>query len=465
MAQEKTTTACTASKGPANKADTKLLIVDDESSQRELVGGYFAKRGYEVTQAGSGAEAVELFKSFRAPVACVDMKMPGMNGIELIRKLLEIEPSTQIIVLTAFGTVETAVVAMRAGAFHYQTKPVDLQELTVNIEKAQGQYNLLREAGRTHQALQATLGNTDILGSSPAIQKVLELIKVAGPSESSTLITGPSGSGKELIARAIHNTSSRAEGRFVAVNCGAFPESLLESELFGHEKGAFTGADKKKIGRFELADGGSLFLDEIGEAPLTLQVKLLRALETKQIEPLGSENSVQVDFRLITATNKDLESAISDGSFREDLYYRLNVLRIATPALADRGEDIEELAQAFLKRFAARSARGGMTFSDDALQALREYHWPGNVRELQNMIERAVVLTPGSEIGAEAFAGLATTRIQQGLPKTLAELERFHIRETLNERQWSIGQTAEVLGIHRNTLTQKIKDYQLKRDS
>ncbi len=465
MTEKKTLTVAKSMTKPM----TKLMFVDDESSQRELVAGYFAKRGYEVSQAGSGVEALKAFESFRAPVVCVDMKMPGMNGIELIGKLLEIEATTQIIVLTAFGTVETAVVAMRAWAFHYQTKPVDLQELTINIEKALAQYRLLREAGRTQQALKETLGSSEILGSSPAIQKVRELIDVAGPSESSVLITGPSGSGKELIAQAIHRHSSRAEGRFVAVNCAAFPEALLESELFGHEKGAFTGAERKKIGRFELADGGSLFLDEIGEAPMTLQVKLLRALETREIEPLGSENSVAVDFRLIAATNKDLEKTVSDGNFREDLFYRLNVIRVAAPALVDRGADIIELAQVFLTRFALRSVRGDLKFSEEALVALQAYSWPGNVRELQNMIERAVILTAGDVIGAEAFAGLSHASrpelTQPERPLTLAAMEERHIRRTLDENKWSIGVTAEALGIHRNTLTQKIKDYQLKRDS
>ncbi len=449
----------------ATKGHVKLMFVDDESSQRELVAGYFAKRGYEVAQAGSGIEALEVFKSYRAPVVCVDMKMPGMNGIELIGKLLEVESTTQIIVLTAFGTVETAVVAMRAGAFHYQTKPVDLQELTINIEKALEHYNLLREAGRTKQTLKETLGSYEILGSSPAIQKVRELINVAGPSESSVLVTGSSGSGKELIAQGIHKRSSRAEGRFVAVNCGAFPESLLESELFGHEKGAFTGADRKKIGRFELADGGTLFLDEIGEAPMTLQVKLLRALETKEIEPLGSENSVGVDFRLIAATNKNLEKAVAEKMFREDLFYRLNVIRIVAPELADRGEDIVELAQVFLERFAARSGRGEIAFSSEALQTLQAYNWPGNVRELQNMIERAVILTAGAVINAEAFMGLSASTSRQKRPTTMAEMEERHIRQALEEHNWSIGVTAEALGIHRNTLTQKVKDYQLKKDS
>jgi len=453
-----------ANKG--KRTSTQLLIVDDESSQRELVAGYFAKRGFDVSQAGSGAEALALFASFRAPVACVDMKMPGMNGIELIGKLLEVEPATQIIVLTAFGTVETAVAAMRAGAFHYQTKPVDLQELTVNIEKALEQYHILREAGRSKLALKESLGSAEIIGESSAIQKVRELIAVAGPSESSVLITGPSGSGKELIARAIHQRSPRSEERFVAVNCGAFPESLLESELFGHEKGAFTGAERKKVGRFELADHGTLFLDEIGEAPLTLQVKLLRSLETRHIEPLGSENSIEVDFRLIAATNKDLEKAVADGSFREDLFYRLNVIRVTAPSLAERPTDIAELAQVFLQRFAARSGRSAVSFTDEALKALQAYSWPGNVRELQNMIERALILTPGNTIDATAFAGLSAAGGSANKPpKTLAEMESRHIRAALQEHNWSIGVTAEALGIHRNTLTQKIKDYRIKRES
>ncbi|HSG99649.1 MAG TPA: sigma-54 dependent transcriptional regulator, partial [candidate division Zixibacteria bacterium] len=299
-------------------------------------------------------------------------------------------------------------------------------------------------------------------GQSRVIREIRDLITLVGPSDSAALITGPSGSGKELVARALHAASGRSEGRFVAINCGAFPESLLESELFGHERGAFTGAEKRKIGRFELADGGTLFLDEIGEAPLTLQVKLLRALETKQIERLGSETSIPVDFRLVAATNRDLKSAISRGSFREDLYYRLNVVSIILPPLTERVEDIEILAERFLAEFAQKSGKR-LNLSDDARALLRGYTWPGNVRELQNMIERAVTLARSETLGPELFSGLGT-EAPATAPEKLADIERAHIERMLTKHHWSIQLTAEKLGIHRNTLTQKIKEYGLNRE-
>ncbi|MFQ5607320.1 MAG: sigma-54-dependent transcriptional regulator, partial [Candidatus Zixiibacteriota bacterium] len=387
-----------------------------------------------------------------------------MSGIELIGELLEREPVTQIIVLTAFGTVETAVAAMKAGAFHYQTKPVDLQELTANLEKAAAQYELLRDAARTEQALKNTYDSPEIIGASPAIEKVRELIELAGPSDSPTLITGPSGSGKELVARAVHAASARREGRFVAVNCGAFPESLLESELFGHERGAFTGAEKRKIGRFELADKGTLFLDEIGESPGPLQVKLLRALETHQIERLGSEAAIDLDLRVITATNAELDEAIKAGTFREDLYYRINVVRIEVPSLAERPEDILSLAENFLGVYARRARRQELTLTPEACKLLVSYHWPGNVRELQNLIERAVTLSRNDRLGPELFGGLSgEDAALAALPESLAEMEKRHIQRILSLNDGNIGVTADKLGIHRNTLTQKIKEYKLRQ--
>ena len=438
-----------------------ILFVDDEDSQRALLAGYFEKRGHPITQAGTGEEALRLAKDKPPSVAVVDMKMPGMSGIELIGRLLELEPSAQIIVLTAFGSVETAVAAMKAGAFHYQTKPVELDELTVNLEKARAQFDLVRESARSTQLLQDSVQTTRILGKSAGIEKVRELISLSANSDSPVLITGPSGSGKELVARALHAGSSRCEGRFVAVNCGAFPETLLESELFGHEKGSFTGADKRRLGRFELADKGTLFLDEIGEAPPAMQVKLLRSLETGQIERVGSEVTVDVDIRVVAATNLDLEKALDEGSFRQDLYYRLNVVRIELPALVDRPEDIPILAERSLALSSAKAGKADLRFSSEALDVLCKYNWPGNVRELQNMIERAVTLSRSNELGPELFAGLRGGEVVE-YPERLNEIEKRHIEIILKRCNWNITESAEKLGIHRNTLSQKIKDYVLK---
>ena len=438
------------------------MLVDDEESQRQMLAGYLDKKGFTVIQAGSGEEALEIYSSFFSPVAVVDMKMPGMSGIELIGHLREMNPYIQIIVLTAFGSVETAVEAMKQGAFHYQTKPVELEELLLNLNKASEQNRLILECQLLNDAVTDRFGSGEIIGESPVVKRVLELISLAAPGDTTVLITGPSGTGKELAAHAIHSLSPRKDSRFVAVNCAALPENLLESELFGHEKGAFTGADKRKLGRFELADGGTLFLDEIGDMPLAMQAKLLRVLEDKMVERLGSENGVAVDVRLIAATNKDLEELMNDGSFRNDLYYRLSVVIIDMPALAERGGDILILAEKFLKDFSSKLGKKISGFSSAAASALVSYNWPGNVRELQNIIERAVVLCRQDVITVRELPGLVsdTPESMENLEK-IADIEKIHIKKILNRMNWNIGKSAEILGIHRNTLRTKIKEYQL----
>jgi len=441
---------------------TKLLLVDDEEAQRRMLAGYLEKNGFAVNEASSGEEAVQLYSSFFAPVAVVDMKMPGMSGIELIGRLKDINPYIQIIVLTAFGSVETAVEAMKQGAFHYQTKPVELEELLLNLGKASEQHRLVVEHSLLNETVKERFGSGEIIGNSKAVRDVLELINLAAPGDSTVLISGPSGTGKELAARAIHSLSPRKDNRFVAVNCAAIPENLLESELFGFEKGAFTGADRRKLGRFELADGGTLFLDEIGDMAMMMQAKLLRVLEEQKIERLGSVETVALDVRLIAATNKDLDQMIKDGTFREDLYYRLGVVIIKMPGLAQRGGDILLLAEKFLKDSSAKLGKSITGFDPEAAALLVSYSWPGNVRELQNVIERAVVLCRGKVIRAKELPGLKpdTEEGFVGLEK-IADVERAHIKRILNQMDWNIGRSAEVLGIHRNTLRSKIKELNL----
>ncbi|UCE25454.1 MAG: sigma-54-dependent Fis family transcriptional regulator [Candidatus Zixiibacteriota bacterium] len=443
--------------------DLKLLIVDDEQSQRDLLSGFLSKKGFEVFASESAERALEEYHKIFAPLALVDMKMPGMDGIELLGKLKEINPFIQVIVLTAFGSVETAVKAMRAGAFDYLTKPVeDLDELIVKLGRAAEQNRLVVENAVMSERLAEIFPTSEIIGESQAIAKVKEMISLVAAKDATVLITGPSGTGKELVARAIHALSPRAGMKLVAINCAAFPENLLESELFGYEKGAFTGADKAKQGRFELADGGTLFLDEIGEMPLTMQVKLLRVLEDRKIERLGSVKEISLDTRIIAATNRDLERLVKEQKFREDLYYRLNVIQINLPPLRERTGDILLLAEQFIKKFARKVGKEIDGIDADAAELLTSYAWPGNVRELENIIERAVVLSRSNFITKADLTGLTPGKVPASSadqPSTLADMEKKHIEACLDRLGWNMALTAEKLGIHRNTLRSKIKEY------
>lgn len=448
-------------------AKTRLMVVDDESAQRELLAGYLSKREYEVHTFASGPEALEGYHHIFSPLAIVDMKMPGMNGLELLAGLKEINPFIQVLVLTAFGSVETAVAAIKAGAFDYLTKPIEnLDELLLKLEKAAQQNRLVVDHQVMSTRLDEVFPSSEIIGESPPIIRMKEMISLVAPKEATVLITGPSGTGKELVARAIHALSPRSEHELVAINCAAFPETLLESELFGFEKGAFTGADRTKQGRFELANGGSLFLDEIGEMPLTMQVKMLRVLEERKIQRLGSVKEISLDIRLIAATNRDLKKLVAEGGFREDLFYRLYVIQIDVPRLAERAGDILLLTEKFLERFCRKIGKEIDGLDSDAAELLSSYGWPGNVRELENIIERAVVLCRSNRITKEDLTGLTPSAKVSSVESPLAplsEVESRHIKACLDQLDWNLGQCAEALGIHRNTLRAKIKEYNLSQ--
>jgi len=450
--------------GTQGVTNRKILVVDDEESQRNLLKGFLAKRGWDVTACANGEEAVEQYRNRISPLALVDMKMPGMNGVELIERLREINPFVQAIMLTAFGSVQTAVAAMKAGAVDYLTKPIeDLEELLLKLERASEKSQLVIDNQVMSERLAEVFPSSEIIGESPAMQRVKELISLVAGKDATVLVTGPSGTGKELVARAVHALSPRADKELVAINCAAFPETLLESELFGYEKGAFTGADRAKPGRFELADGGTLFLDEIGEMPLTMQVKLLRVLEARTIQRLGSVKEVELDIRIIAATNRDLDKMVKEGGFREDLFYRLNVINVGLPALKDRAGDLMLLSDKFLAKFAKKVGKNIKGISADAAKLMVSYDWPGNVRELENVIERAVVLARGDQIAVTDLSGLRNshTNIPAQRLAPLAEIERDHIKFCLDQLGWNLGDSAAQLGIHRNTLRTKIKQYQL----
>lgn len=441
-----------------------ILIVDDEESQRILLADYLIKQGFKIATAASGQEALVKSSDSYFEAALVDLKMPGMDGIELLQQLRQHNPELQVIVITAFGTVQTAVEAIRVGAFHYITKPIDLSILMATLKQALEKQVLLSENRYLKEKLEESYRDEFIVGDSENIQQVLSTVTRVAPSDSTILVRGESGTGKELVARAIHRLSPRAGKRFIAINCAALPETLLESELFGHEKGAFTGALRQKQGRFELADGGTLFLDEIGDLSPALQVKLLRALESHEIERLGACDPTPVDVRLICATHQNLEEKIKERTFREDLYYRLKVIEIFIPPLRQRRQDLPRLVEHFLKKFNSRLNKKITGLTPEAKQMLLAYDYPGNVRELENIIERAVVLSRSEVIDTDDLPLLlpAPQREKQATdiePIRLDELERLHIVKMLKRNNWNLGHTAELLGIHRNTLRLKMKEY------
>jgi two-component system, NtrC family, response regulator HydG len=442
-----------------------LLVVDDELSVRQSLTGWFKKDGYRVSAAESAAAALHLMRDQAFDVILLDIKMPGMDGMELQEQIHRIDPTIAVIMITAFASVETAVRALKQGAFDYVTKPIDPDELSHLVQRALEQRRLATENAQLKESLDELTAADAIVGDSPAMRKVLELVQHVARTDATVLIRGESGTGKELIARAIHAASPRRYFPIVPVNCGALPDSLLESELFGHERGAFTGAQYRRKGKVEMADGGTLFLDEVGAIPLKMQVDLLRVLETHEVTRVGGTRPVKVDFRVLCATNEDLEVAVAEGRFREDFYYRINVFTIEAPPLRAHPSDIPELAEHFLQRFAQQMDKRITGISPEAMRLLMAHDWPGNVRELANAIERAMVVGTPPLIRPQDLPVARPRRAP--LPETgsesLAELERRHVAAVLERTGWNITRTAEILGVDRVTVYNKMKKYGLQR--
>jgi DNA-binding NtrC family response regulator len=447
----------------------RILVVDDEAAQRELVGGFLKKQGHEVLLAADAAAALAEVRTSQVDLILSDSRMPGMSGPELLREVKRLNPEIPFLLATAYGTVETAVQAMKDGAADYLLKPLDLEELTVRIDRAADAVRLRRSVRELQTQLVERHRLEGIIGESGRMQEVLALIARVAPSDATVLIRGESGTGKELIARAIHFNSPRAENSLVSLNCAAIPEQLLESELFGHERGAFTGAAAQRKGRFELADGGSIFLDEIGDLSPALQVKLLRVIQERQFERLGGSRTIAVDVRVLAATHRNLEQALRDGTFREDLYYRLNVVAVQIPPLRERREDIPPLLEHFLRTFAEKNRRSVPGLTAAARDALLKYDYPGNVRELENIVERAVLLCRGNVIDLDDLP--ATVRPGQPdpdavpagpLPEVLEAIERQAIRAALERHGGIQTRAADELGISERVLRYKMKKYGLE---
>jgi len=447
------------------RPDVHILIVDDERIMRDSLSAWLQEEGYHVLAVEDGAKALKKVTDKRWDVLLVDLKMPGMDGIEVLQEVKKINEDIPVIIMTAYATVDSAVRAMKEGAYDYIVKPFNPEEIGLAIRKIIAYQDLLKENIYLRQELKKKYKFMDIIGKSHKMQEVLALVKTVAKSNSTILIEGESGTGKELVARAIHNSSLRSEGPFVAVSCAALPESLLESELFGHEKGAFTGAVSMKKGRFELANTGTLFLDEIGDISPKTQIGLLRVLEEKELRRVGGTQVIKTDVRIISATNKDLKALVAEGKFREELYYRIHVVSIQLPPLRDKKEDIPLLAQHFLKKYCLENKKELDGLSQETSSLLMKYDWPGNVRELENVIERAVVVAKERIIVPEDLPPLTQKeqKFKTSADMPLREVEREHILRALESNDWNISRTAKTLGIDRNTLSSKIKKYQMKK--
>jgi DNA-binding NtrC family response regulator len=433
-----------------------VMVVDDEKIVRQSLFFWFEKAGYTVDTAASGFEALGKLETYPFDVMFVDIKMPGMDGITLLEKIKTEYPDTAVIIITAYGSIESAIDAMKAGASDYLLKPFKPKYLSLVMQKIMQQRRLTTECNYLKERLDKISRFDNIIGQSSPMMKIFELIPEIAASEASVLLTGETGTGKELVAKAIHAKSTRSQHPFIALNCGSIPDTLLESELFGHRKGAFTGATHTRKGFLEVVAGGTLFLDEIGEISPKMQIDLLRVLEEKTITRIGSSEPIHVNFRLISATRKNLQEAISSGTFREDFYYRVNVIQLPIPPLRERKNDIPLLVDHFLKKYSQETAKHVDHVSRNTLTRLKRYPWPGNVRELENAIERAVVLSKSRTLRSEDFSFLSTGVPGNKTP-SLREVEQNYILEVLDGCEWNITQAAKILGINRVTLHKKIE--------
>lgn len=450
-----------------------VLVVDDEKNYLLVLETLLVKEGLAVLTAGNGLEALDVLSEAEVDLVLTDMKMPAMGGIELLSAVKEKDPDLPVILMTAFGTVDKAVEAMKKGASDYLTKPFENKEMLRTVNKALEFGRLMRQNRLLAGQVAQKFGFDNLVGKSKEMLEVYQVVEKVAPTKATVLVSGESGTGKELIARAIHHRSDRENKPFISVNCSALTETLLESELFGHEKGAFTGATSARKGRFELAHGGTLFLDEIGHTTPALQVKLLRVVQERNFERVGGNRTIDVDVRLITATNKDLKGLVDAGQFQEDLYYRLNVVHISLPPLRERGDDVALLATHFLNKYSAELGRGEMNFEPQAIQALKGHDWPGNVRELENMVERTVVLASGETIRAADLpsevtgSGLGQVDLDKfvasgtPLPETLEQLEVYLIKQALDKANNVQARAAEFLGIGKSLLQYKLKKYKI----
>ncbi len=442
---------------------TRILIVDDELIMRESLAGWLQRDGHHVEKAPSGETALGMLEKARFDILLVDIKMEGMSGLEVLKQVKERDPDVAVVMITAYGSIPSSIEAMKNGARDYLLKPFDPNELGVLIEKimesqAQAKENLyLREQHRERTRFES------MIGQSGAMQRVFDFIQDVAGADTTILINGETGTGKGLAAKAIHTTSPRRGGPFVGINCGAIPEHLMESELFGHQKGAFTDAKENKKGRLEMAHGGTLFLDEVGEISMRMQIDLLRVLEERVFYRVGGTQPIEADFRVIAATNRNLDTAIKEGAFREDLYYRLNVISFTMPALRERKEDIPLLADHFLRRFSQETNRPVDGVSREAMDEMMMHEWPGNIRELENAIERAVVVGKHNRIKPEDLPIFRPGRMEAPRSISLKDMERSHILQILEETDWNVAQSARLLDIDRTTLYSKLKKYDLRK--
>lgn len=449
--------------------NARILVVDDEPMVRVSLTNWLREENYFAHAVADGPSALAVMREEKWDIVLLDYKMPGMDGIEVLRQIKAISPQTVVLMMTAYATISNSVQAMKEGAYDYIVKPLDVEELMLMLRKIVEHQQLITENILLRKHINEHYTYENIVGKSAAMQKVFEMIRTVADTNATVLVTGETGTGKELVSRAIHANSSRKYSPFIAVSCGALPESLLESELFGYERGAFTGAERTKKGRFELAHGGTLFLDEIGDISPKTQVKLLRVLQERSFCRLGGTELIEVDVRLIAATNRDLLQLVEAGVFRRDLYYRLNVVNIHLPPLRERRDDIPLLADRFIQKFNVEFNKQFDRLEKTALEMLLDYSWPGNVRELENVIERAVVIGHGPELQAQHLPFVKTRGSDPGdhkndsEPESLEEVEKRHIKKMLERYEWNVAKTARALNIDRTTLHKKIHKFGLQR--